>query len=85
MNMPARRQWQSFCGAVLRKTSAFGLLFMTLIGIAAFANRAAAETDAAARQVARLGRGVNVLGYDPIWSDPAKARFQPRHFRVRIT
>lgn len=25
-------------------------------------------------------RGVNVLGYDPYWSDPGKARFQWRHF-----
>ena len=25
-------------------------------------------------------RGVNVLGYDPYWKDPSKARFQWRHF-----
>lgn len=25
-------------------------------------------------------RGVNVLGYDPYWKDPAEARFQARHF-----
>lgn len=28
----------------------------------------------------RLSRGVNVLGYDPIWQDPAKGRFEERHF-----
>ncbi len=28
----------------------------------------------------RLGRGVNVLGYDPIWRSESKARFQARHF-----
>src|SRR5436305_1415320 len=27
-----------------------------------------------------LHRGVNILGYDPIWKDPAQARFQARHF-----
>jgi endoglucanase len=27
-----------------------------------------------------LHRGVNILGYDPIWRDSAKARFQKRHF-----
>jgi endoglucanase len=27
-----------------------------------------------------LRRGVNVLGYDPIWTDPARGRFQQRHF-----
>jgi endoglucanase len=35
-----------------------------------------------ARAVAQMGRGVNVLGYDPLWQDPAKARFQPRLFKV---
>ena len=36
-----------------------------------------------ARGVAeRLGRGVNVLGYDPLWKDPAAARFKPRLFAV---
>jgi endoglucanase len=29
-----------------------------------------------------LQRGVNVLGYDPLWTDPAKARFQPRHLQA---
>lgn len=28
-------------------------------------------------------RGVNIVGYDPIWTDPAKARFQPvRHMQA---
>ncbi|MEK8029469.1 glycoside hydrolase family 5 protein [Ideonella sp. DXS29W] len=25
-------------------------------------------------------RGVNIVGYDPIWQSPDQARFQPRHF-----
>ncbi|MDR7271268.1 endoglucanase [Pelomonas saccharophila] len=29
-----------------------------------------------------LKRGVNVLGYDALWSDPAKARFQLRHMQA---
>lgn len=28
----------------------------------------------------RLGRGVNVLGYDPIWKSPSKARMKSKHF-----
>jgi len=32
-------------------------------------------------QNAAMSRGVNVLGYDPIWADPRDARFQPRHFK----
>lgn len=30
----------------------------------------------------RLGRGVNIIGYDPIWKDRAQARFQARHFQA---
>ncbi|MBP0500634.1 hypothetical protein J8J32_21400, partial [Mycobacterium tuberculosis] len=41
---------------------------------------AARAAQDAAVQAAALGRGINVLGYDPIWSDPAKARFKPQHF-----
>jgi endoglucanase len=33
-------------------------------------------------QVKIMGRGVNVLGYDPIWDDTAKARFHERHFQL---
>lgn len=29
-----------------------------------------------------LKRGVNILGYDPIWKEPAKARFQMRHLQI---
>jgi len=29
-----------------------------------------------------LKRGVNIVGYDPLWTDPAKARFQPRHMQA---
>lgn len=58
--------------------------------VAALAALAAAACTAAAPQAVStpvgsaadpgLRRGVNVLGYDPIWTDPAKARFQARHF-----
>ncbi len=33
-------------------------------------------------QIAKMGRGVNILGYDPIWTDFRKARFRQRHFRA---
>lgn len=42
---------------------------------------ALAQTPAALPQLA-LKRGVNALGYDPLWSEPAKARFQPRHMQA---
>jgi len=38
-------------------------------------------TDAFA-QVERMGRGVNIIGYDPLWQDFGKGRFRERHFRI---
>lgn len=29
----------------------------------------------------RLGRGVNIIGYDPLWKDPSKARMKEKHFK----
>jgi endoglucanase len=33
-------------------------------------------------QVQAMGRGLNVLGYDPLWDDFAKARIHARHFQI---
>ena len=41
-----------------------------------------AQTPDAFSQNQRLGRGVNVLGYDPIWKDRQKAKFQEKYFRL---
>jgi endoglucanase len=30
----------------------------------------------------RLGRGVNIIGYDPIWKDASKARMKDKHFKL---
>ena len=43
---------------------------------------AKAQTPDAFAQNKRLGRGVNVLGYDPIWKDRQKGRFQEKYFRL---
>jgi endoglucanase len=40
-----------------------------------------AATDAFAQNRA-LGRGVNIMGYDPIWHSMAQARFQEKYFRM---
>ncbi|MGO9240720.1 MAG: glycoside hydrolase family 5 protein [Bryobacteraceae bacterium] len=32
-------------------------------------------------QVKQMGRGMNIIGYDPLWHDFSTARFQDRHFR----
>lgn len=46
----------------------------------------AAKTEAfvpidPAAQVAEMGRGLNVLGFDPVWEDRSKARFTPAMFK----
>src|SRR4051794_2580977 len=57
--------------------------FAFFVALAAFA----AAPVSAAQQAASLQasdqpfrRGVNVLGYDPYWTDASKRRFQWRHF-----
>jgi len=31
-------------------------------------------------QIKRMGRGVNIIGYDPLWNDFTKGRFKESHF-----
>jgi endoglucanase len=46
-------------------------------------NIAAAQGKGPAWETAtHLKRGVNIIGYDPLWRDPARARFQTRHFGI---
>jgi endoglucanase len=60
-----------------------GLPFLLVLLLAGFARPAdAVEAVDPFVQIKRLGRGVNVLGYDPIWDDFGKARFTERHFRL---
>lgn len=60
------------------------LLSLAALTLAAAPTSAIAQPASgdAAATAARLHRGVNVLGYDPLWKDAARARFQPRHFAV---
>lgn len=67
------------------------LMLLASAALAFSAPAAAAQIDAphttaksgqAWTAAGRLHRGVNIIGYDPLWKDPAKARFQPRHFRI---
>jgi len=43
---------------------------------------AAADPLTPADQVKAMKRGVNIVGYDPIWQDASKARFKLRHFKI---
>ena len=60
------------------------LLAMPVVG-AAQAAQAPAQSGFqpvdARIQVTQMRRGVNIIGYDPLWQDFSKARFQERHFQ----
>jgi endoglucanase len=43
---------------------------------------AADQPLSAADPVRQMQRGVNIVGADPMWRDPTRARLQPRHFQV---
>jgi endoglucanase len=60
-----------FFALVLAAALAFGL-----------AVPAQAQQGDAWKTAATLKRGVNIIGYDPLWRDPAQARFQTRHFKI---
>jgi endoglucanase len=53
-----------------------GCLVLSMIGVSC-----ADKTDQF-KQVKRMGRGVNIIGYDPIWKDFSKARFKEKHFKL---
>ncbi len=55
-------------------------LLSIVVSPAVFAQEKVGE-GYAFEQNARLGRGVNIIGYDPLWNDPSKARMKEKHFR----
>ena len=57
-------------------------MLVSLLLLAAPVGRAQPGTADAFEQNRKLGRGVNILGYDPIWRSRARARFQSKHFRL---
>lgn len=74
-------------GATLITLIALGpaALSLVLAGPAAEEDQAAPPSSpdrAAFAAVERLGRGVNIFGYDPIWKSFRRARFKERHFEA---
>lgn len=57
------------------------LLAMTFLNFAT-SGRAQPKAVDAFEQNRAFGRGVNIIGYDPIWRDRSRARFQAKHFRL---
>jgi endoglucanase len=58
------------------------LLLATILILPAPACHAQPGTNDIFAQNRKLGRGVNILGYDPIWRSRDQARFQAKHFRL---
>jgi endoglucanase len=63
--------------SILAVQSARVLIAWMSLALAAAGPAMAAVTPHA--QVKAMARGVNILGYDPIWRDPAQARFRLDH------
>jgi endoglucanase len=51
-------------------------------GLSSVVEAAATGNKDAFTQCRDLGRGVNVLGYDPIWNSTDQARFKEEHFKI---
>jgi endoglucanase len=58
-------------------------LLITIVALVAPLFAQASDKPLSAHdQVAQMKRGVNIVGYDPIWQDASKARFKLRHFKI---
>lgn len=71
-------------GALLRRH----LITAAALAAAALASPALAQQAKAFQpidphvQAQQMQRGVNIIGYDPLWKEGGKARFQAKHFRI---
>ncbi len=58
------------------------LLVLGTSGLLVPTSQAQPKPTDAFEQNWKLGRGVNIIGYDPVWRSREQARFQPKHFRL---
>ena len=59
-----------------------GKLFAVMILTLAMACTTGAKQMDAFKLNKKLGRGVNIIGYDPIWKSKEHARFKENHFKI---
>jgi endoglucanase len=64
----------------MKKTS-YLILLLVLTSSCIFAQKTT-NKNYAFKQNAKMGRGLNIIGYDPIWDDFSKARMQEKHFKM---
>lgn len=70
----------AFISRVVRPVAPCAILMAALS--AAPASRAQPAAPDAFAQCRQIGRGVNIIGYDPLWKSRDQARFQAKHFRL---
>jgi endoglucanase len=58
------------------------ILLLTISVVLGAQNAKTAAAPNAYDQVKRMGRGVNILGYDSIWDNFRDARFKEKHFKL---
>ncbi len=65
------------------KTNYLILFFIIyLVSVTIVSAQQTLKNNFAFEQNEKLGRGVNILGYDPLWKDPSKARMNEKHFKL---
>lgn len=67
-------------GSHVKRFAALAAALLAFACPAAATAQPVQQEGAAWATAARLHRGVNIIGYDPIWTDRTKARFKPRYF-----
>lgn len=75
---PLRRAWRPF-PRLFQCTNVVLLSLLLTAGFGAFAQPKPVD---AFEQNRRLGRGVNIIGYDPLWGNRDQARFKENYFRL---
>ena len=68
-------------GFAITKSGHMKTSFRVMALAAVLACGVSAQVDPFA-QTARMSRGVNIIGYDPMWDDFTKARVHEKHFRL---
>ncbi|OAQ40271.1 hypothetical protein A5893_04780 [Pedobacter psychrophilus] len=63
------------------KNTPYILLLLIFISSSIYAQKTNSK-NYAFKQNAKMGRGLNIIGYDPIWNDFSKARMQEKHFKL---
>ena len=57
-------------------------MIAVLIGATLLADPSPVNARDAFQQNARLGRGVNIIGWDALWRDPSRGQFKDAHFKL---